>query len=86
MAKAKAIDTAEAPAKMEGLAKGRIVHYIDDGAVHRAAVITWVWNEEGAVNLFVFDDGVSPLPYPVLRSVRHSEHMEPKTWHFIERA
>lgn len=75
-----------APTKLEGLTPGRMVHYIDEGARHRAAIITWIWNEDGTVNLFVPDDGVAPLPSPVVRSVRYDEGLQPLTWHFIERA
>ena len=77
---------ASVPAKLEGLTPGRIVHFIDEGARHRAAVITWIWDDGGMANLFVFDDGVSPLPSPVLRSVRYDENMQPLTWHWIEKA
>lgn len=66
--------------------KTDLVHYIDDGAVHRAAVVTWVWDDSGVVNLFVFDDGVAPLLSPVLRSVRFDENLTPRSWHFVERA
>lgn len=74
------------PFKLEGLTPGRIVHYIDIGARHRAAVITYIYSDEGTVNLFVFDDGVAPLPEPVLRSVRYDENMQPLSWHWIEKA
>lgn len=63
-----------------------LVHYIDEGARHRAAIVTWIWSDDGTVNLFVPDDGVAPLPSPVVRSVRYDEGLQPLTWHFIERA
>lgn len=79
-------EKAPAPVKLEGLTPGRMVHYIDEGARHRAAIITWIWSDDGTVNLFVPDDGVAPLPSPVVRSVRYDEGLQPLTWHFIERA
>ena len=77
---------APAPTKLAGLIEGRMVHYIDEGARHRAAIITWIWSDDGTVNLFVPDDGVAPLPSPVVRSVRYDEGLQPLSWHFIEGA
>lgn len=70
---------------MDGLTPGRMVHYIADGGIHRAAVVTHVFDGR-IINLFVFDDGISPLPSPVVRHVGFDEQMQPHTWHWIEKA
>lgn len=71
-------ETIESPAPQVG----QSVHYIGNDAIHRAAVVTHIF-DGGIVNLFVYPDGVSELE-PVQRHVGHDEQMQPKTWHFIE--
>jgi len=75
---------------MEGLTAGRIVHYVD-GMLHRAATITYVWDGEGIVNLFVFPDGSFPFSDNTLTSIRfddgkENDTMAHGTWHWIEKA
>lgn len=75
---------------MEGLIEGRIVHYVD-GMLHRAAVITRVWDGAGIVNLFIFPDGSFPIQNNTLTSIRFDDGektgtKEHGTWHWIEKA
>lgn len=81
---------------MDGLAEGRIVHFVmDDGpheGEHRAAIVARVWEKDsGLVNLQVFTDGAndgeeyaSGVAWKGSRL--HSENKEPGTWHWIEKA
>ena len=71
-------EVTEAPAPF----LGQNVHYIGLDAVHRAAVVTHVF-DGGIVNLFVYPDGISERE-PVVRHVGHNEQMQPQTWHYIE--
>ena len=72
---------------MDGLTSGRIVHYVTpEGAYHRPAVITHVWNEAGTVNLFVFPDGSHPLENNTPTSVSYDKDGSAFSWHWIEKA
>lgn len=47
---------------MDGLVIGKLVHFVvrpdrTELLQHRPAVVTWVWNDEGMVNLQVYTDG-----------------------------
>lgn len=46
---------------MEGLAVGRIVHYVSSDTEFRCrpALVLHVWSEQGTVNLAVFPDGLN---------------------------
>lgn len=80
--------------RMAGLAIGRIVRFVEgEGSAIRpyrekVAIITKVWNNEGTVNLAVFNDGTADYGNPVEQrtSVRFSETWEGFTWHWPERA
>lgn len=73
---------------MEGLTEGRIVHFVADSNVHRAAiVVNVVSRESGLVDLFVFSmpqDGRGGFfMYP---STPYDESKNLDTWHWIEKA
>lgn len=69
--------------KIEGVAIGRNVHYVQLNGAHSHANITRVWSDE-VVNLVVFrDDDVIDTHRQT--SVKYSEGKEPGTWHFIEK-
>ena len=71
---------------MEGLAVGRIVHFVNEGSGEtHAAIVTRVWNKEtGCVNLTVFADSEEN---PVYRETSRlfSESREPGTWRWPPR-
>lgn len=79
---------------VEGLAKGRIVHYVlakeDIGEMsqmegeHYAAMVTHVSTLEGNVHLAVFTS--KNFPNFELERVPYLERPTPGTWHWIERA
>lgn len=49
---------------MEGLSEGRIVHFVLEEGLNRAAMIANAWNgslEDGMVNLLVFLDGENDI-------------------------
>ena len=85
---------------MDGLAEGRIVHYVlPDGRCegeHRPAIIVKVWEAhrvQGTVNLQVFTDSqndylAGPATHGIMwaTSVPYSEEPKPRTWHWIEKA
>lgn len=76
---------------MDGLTIGRMVHYViqeslSDHLLHRAAVITHVWSDNGTVNLHVFKDGSFPGIQETPTSVMFSQEPKPNTWHWIEKA
>lgn len=77
--------------KMDGLTKGRNVHYVTDEGDHHAAIVTKIWDrDEGMVNLCVFAESGEPY---ARTSVRYAEadpdaheKLPPYTWHWIEKA
>lgn len=83
---------------MEGLQRGRMVHYVDELHQHYAAVVVNAdTGIDGDVHLTVyyddFDQSVPPFsgngqPAKVLRFtyVPYSETPRANTWHWIERA
>ena len=82
--KIKAIEVTEEATEAPQIMIGQNVHYIGNDAIHRAAVITHIF-DGGIVNLFVYPDGVRESD-PVVRHVGHNELMQPNTWHMIEAA
>ena len=48
---------------MDGLAIGRIVHYVMPDGKHRPAIVVNIWGESGMSNLQVITDGSNDLPY-----------------------
>lgn len=71
---------------MKGLAAGRNVHYVEQNGTHSPAIIEYVWNEQGTVNLFIMrNDGVL-RDHRSQTSVMYSEEPDPGTWHWIEKA
>lgn len=51
---------------MDGLIEGRIVHFVMPNGEHRPAIVTKVWDHEGATgtsNLNVFTDYSNDVPY-----------------------
>lgn len=80
---------------MEGLVKGRIVHYVMEDGPHagdyRPAIIVRIWDHDtGCANLQVFTDGendgpryASGLAWKTSRE--YSAGQEPGTWHWIAR-
>jgi hypothetical protein len=80
--------------RLEGLAEGRIVHYVLRPGEHRAAIIVRVWRDShgnpaplGTVNLTVFpdwgNDGEDGIVWKT--SVVYDEAHGPYTWHWPER-
>lgn len=76
---------------MEGLAVGRVVHYVAYGTpggefpqgVHRAAIITEVEDSNGVVSLCV----LNPTGMFFNQHLRYSENThQPGTWHWPEKA
>jgi len=70
---------------MQGVAVGRIVHYVDTQE-HRAAIICNVIDQEqGIVDLVVLDASLmaemSGNTAKSRRSIRHSDNKEYGTWH-----
>lgn len=73
--------------KMEGLAIGRIVHYVlDDQGTVRPAIIVRIWDQEtGNCNLQVFTDGTNDQTGSSLvwrTSILYSEEPKAGTWHW----
>ena len=76
---------------MEGLTKGRIVRYVVPEAQRnsrdpdpvRAAIVTSVHDDEGLVNLSVFNDGSYDGPHgPYATSVSYDPDAAGGTWHW----
>ena len=70
---------------IEGLAVGRIVHFVDESGDTHAAIVTRVWDTEtGSSNLTVFvDDDSAPVKRETSRL--YSEEREPRTWRWPPR-
>ena len=69
---------------MNGVAIGRIVHFVEEGE-HKAAIICEVHSKEhGLVNLRTFCD--NSLAPGHVTSISYSEKGEPYTWHWPEKA
>lgn len=81
---------------IEGLAIGRIVHYVSPDLMrvaehrHQAAIIVAIWDKDtGYCNLDVFpdgsNDGVQSGQMLWATSILYSEAKEPNTWHWPEK-
>lgn len=74
---------AEKKKKLDGVAIGRVAHFVEADGDHSAAMITYV-GQETTVNLFV----MRSVPYVdnrAVQNVEYSEEPKPGTWHFPER-
>ncbi len=61
---------------------GRVVHYVEEGGAHRAAIVTETYGESRAVGLYVF----APSVFFAQSSVPEDQSGEhPGTWHWPER-
>lgn len=87
---------------IEGLTAGRVVHYVPRNdetmrgglthGTHRAAVVVYVWGQDGTADLLIFWDGQNDgrsQSQPV--EWKTSVHYDPTgetlgSFHFIERA
>lgn len=73
---------------MDGLTEGRIVHYVVDPGVHRAAIVVNVTGEKkDKCDLLVFsipEDKRGGLF--LFTNANYSEQKEIDTWHWIEKA
>ncbi len=73
---------------MEGVAPGRVVHYVIDDGIIRPAIIARVENSEGVASLWQFtvppedQTGAATKWRP---DVPYSEVHKPGTWHFPPR-
>ncbi len=67
---------------MDGLAVGRMVHYVDGSDIHRAAVIHEVQSSGGFVGLTVF----TPDGPRLVSGCNYDPTFSACTWHWIERA
>lgn len=71
--------------KLEGVAVGRVVHFVSPGNVNSLALITRVHDQDiGVVNLFVIRDD-TVRDYHFESSIAHSDDKETGTWHFPEK-
>jgi hypothetical protein len=71
--------------RIKGLTEGRIVHYVEDGGFHRAAMVVKVWSHEtGVCNLEVKNEDATT--YLASSRLPDFEGKAPGTWHWIEPA
>lgn len=78
--------------QMDGLAIGRIVHYVRANGVVVAAMIVKVWSSDGMINLTTFPDWSNdgaPTGMEWETSRHYSDRVDgvypPATWHWPER-
>jgi hypothetical protein len=75
---------------VEGLAVGRIVHFVLENGEHRPGIVVRIWpgSSNGSCQLQVFTDSTNDdLDSVVWRtSVPYSEEPKSYTWHWPERA
>lgn len=71
---------------MQGLAVGRIVHYVDFYGVHHAAIVTCVYAEDSdKVDLTVFSTTPNLSGITFEQGVTNDEQRAHETWHWPEK-